>query len=330
MTLRRRDFITLLGGAAAALPLAARAQQGDRMRRIGALMSWPESDQDWQARFHAFRSALADLGWIEGRNLRLDVRWAGADVARQREGARELLAISPEAILTTSTTATQAARDATRTIPIVFVTLSDPVVSGVVANQARPEANVTGFMSYEYSLAGKWLGLLKDVAPRIGRIALLFHRDVAAPYAPYYVRTAQEVGQPLAIKAVAAGVRDAAEIEQAIASMADSGDGALMVLPGNRDVPSIIALAARYRVPAIYPQRFYATDGGLMSYGSDSMNQFPQAAAYVDRILRGAKVTDLPVQFPTKFELVINLKTAKAIGIDISPLLLARADEVIE
>jgi putative ABC transport system substrate-binding protein len=330
MTLRRRDFLTLLGGAAAAWPLAARAQQDSRMRHVGVLMSFPEADQEAQARFKAFRGGLADLGWIEGRNLRLDVRWVGADVARQREAARELVGLSQDVILSGNTTTTLAARDATRSIPIVFVTLSDPVATGVITNQARPEANVTGFMLFEYSLAGKWLGLLKDVAPRLGRVALLFHRDVAAPYASYYLQTAREAGERLAIKVIAAGVRDAAESEIAIAATAESGDGGLMVLPGILDMPTITAFAARYRVPVIYPGRVYVAAGGLMSYGAEQLAQFRESATYIDRILRGTKVSDLPVQFPTKFDLVVNLKTARAIGLTIPESFLARADEVIE
>ena len=205
--MKRREFITLLGGAAAAWPLAARAQQDGRVRRVGVLMAYAEADPEAQARFQAFRQGLADLGWVEGRNLRIDVRWAGADVARQQSHARELVALAPEVILASSTTATQALRDATRTIPIVFVTLSDPVATGVVSNLARPEANVTGFMSFEYSLAGKWLSLLKDMAPRLARVALLFNPDTA-PFAPFYVRAAQDAGERLALKITAAGVRD--------------------------------------------------------------------------------------------------------------------------
>jgi putative ABC transport system substrate-binding protein len=330
MSLRRREVIALLGGAATAWPLASSAQQDGPMRRVGVLISFPESDQEARARYQAFRGGLADLGWIEGRNLRLDVRWAGPEVERQRTHARELVALSPEVILTTSTTITQAAREATRSIPIVFVSLSDPVATGVIANQERPEANVTGFMNYEYSLAGKWLGLLKDVAPRLGRVALLFHRDVAAPYASYYLRAAEEAGEPLGIKAMAAGLRDVAEIEPAVSAMAGSDDGGLIVLPGIRDIPTIIALAAKYRVPAIYPNRLYAANGGLMSYGTEILPEFREGATYVDRILRGAKVSELPVQFPTKFDLVVNLKTAKAIGLTVPEAFLLRADEVIE
>jgi putative ABC transport system substrate-binding protein len=328
--MRRRDFITLLGGAAAGWPLAARAQQPERMRRLGVLFSYPETDQEVQTRFQAFREGLAGLGWIEGRNLRVDTRWAGPDDERQRADARELVALSPDVILTISTTTTQAARDATRSIPIVFVSLSDPVATGLIANQARPEANVTGFMSYEYSLAGKWLGLLKDAAPRLARVALLYHREVAAPYAAYYLRAAQEAGKPLGITATATGLIDAAEIEPAIAAMARPDDGGLMVPPGNRDIPAIIALAAKYRVPAIYPARSYVAGGGLMSYAGDILQSYRDGATYVDRILRGAKVSELPVQFPTKFELAVNLKTAKAIGLTIPESFLVRADEVFE
>jgi putative ABC transport system substrate-binding protein len=327
--MKRRDFITLLGGAVA-WPLAARAQQGERMRRVGVLFSFPETDQEAQARYQAFRGVLADLGWIEGRNLHLEMRWAGPDVERQRADARELVALSPDVILTISTNTTQAARDATRSIPIVFVSLSDPVATGVIVNQARPEANVTGFMSYEYSLAGKWLGLLKDAVPRLGRVALLFHREVAAPYASYYLRSAQQAGEPLGVKAAAAGVLDVAEIEPVIAAMAPPDDGGLMVLPGIRDVPTIIALAAKYKVPAIYSGRSYVANGGLMSYGGDLLQPYRDGATYVDRILHGAKVSELPVQFPTKFELIVNLKAAKAIGLSIPEAFLLRADEVIE
>jgi putative ABC transport system substrate-binding protein len=331
--MRRRQFITVLGGAAAATwPLAARAQQGDRVRRIGVLMAYGEANPDGQARIQIFRQGLADLGWIEGRNLRIDVRWAGSDVAHQRSHARELVALAPEAILANSTTATRALWDATRTIPIVFVNLSDPIITGVVSTVARPEANVTGFMQFEYSMSGKWLSLLKDVAPRLARVALLFNPDTA-PYAPFYVRAAQDAGESLALKITAAGVRDAAGIEPAIAAMAGSDDGGLLVVPDVFFAPhraTMIALAAKYRVPAIYYIRAYAAAGGLMSYGADERLQLRDGATYVDRILRGAKPAELPVQFATKFELVVNLRTAKAIGLTIPETFLVRADEVIE
>jgi putative ABC transport system substrate-binding protein len=302
------------------------------VRRIGVLMGYAEADQEGQARFQAFRQGLADLGWIEGRNLRIDARWAGVDVARHRSHARELVALAPDAILAANTPTTQALRDATRTIPIVFVTLSDPVATGVVSNMARPEANVTGFMSYEYSMAGKWLSLLKDMAPRLTRVALLFHPDTA-PFAPLYVRAAQDAGERAAVKITADGVRDTAAIEPAIAAMAGSDDGGLLVLPdlfNTSNSATTVALAAKYRVPAIYFTRFFVVDGGLMSYGTDLRLQYRDGATYVDRILRGAKPGELPVQFATKFELAINLKTAKALGLDVSQQLQSLADEVIE
>jgi putative ABC transport system substrate-binding protein len=331
--MQRRDFLTLLGGAAAAWPLAARAQQGERVRRVGVLMGFAEADPEAQARVQAFRQGLADRGWVEGRNLSIDVRWAGADTARRQDQARDLVALAPDVILVTSTTATQALRDATRTIPIVFVGLSDPVATGIVSNLARPEANVTGFMQFEYSLTGKWLRLLKDMAPRLAQVTLLINPDTSAPSAPFFVRAAQEAGERLALKVMAAGVRDAAGIEPAIAAMAGADDGGLLVLPDAFNVvnsATTIALAAKYRVPAIYYSRFFAADGGLVSYGTNTRLTYRDGATYVDRILRGAKPGDLPVQFATKFELVINLKTAKALGLTIPPGLLAIVDEVIE
>ncbi len=301
------------------------------MRRVGVLMGYAETDPEAQARFGAFRQGLADLGWVEGRNLRLDVRWPGPHVAARQSHARELVTLAPEVILVQGTAATQALRDATRTVPIVFVNLSDPVASGVVSNLARPEANVTGFMSHEHSLTGKWLSLLKDMAPRLARVALLFHPDT--PSVPYYVRAAQDAGERLALKIAAAGVRDAAGIEPAIAAMAGSDDGGLLFLPdafNTSNRATTIALAAKYRVPAIYYARVFATDGGLMSYGADVRVEYRDGATYVDRILRGAKPAELPVQFATKFELVVNLKTAKALGLDVPAAVLTRADEVIE
>jgi putative ABC transport system substrate-binding protein len=246
--------------------------------------------------------------------------------------ARELVALRPEVILSSSTPTMQALRDATRTIPIVFVALSDPVASGIVSNLARPEANITGFMLYEYSLAGKWLSLLKDMVPRLARVALLFNPDTA-PISQFFVRAAQDAGDRLAIKITAAGVRNVAGIEPAIAAMAGSGDGGLLVLPdifNTLNSATTIALAAKYRVPAIYAFRNYAADGGLMSYGADSKLQYRDGATYVDRILCGAQPAELPVQFATKFELVINLKIAKALGLDVSQQLQSLADEVIE
>jgi putative ABC transport system substrate-binding protein len=330
---RRREFITLLGGTAAAWPVAGRAQQDGRVRRVGVLMAYPDTDSEARARFEAFRQGLAAARWVEGRNVRLDVRWAGPDAARQQIQARELVALVPDALLGTSTTATKALRDAAGTLPIVFVNLNDPVATGIVSNLARPEGNLTGFTAYEYSLAGKWLSLLKDVAPRITRVALLFNPD-SAPFAPLYVRAAQEAGERLGLKVSAAVVREAAAIEPAVAAMAGAGDGGLLVLPEPSNVlnrTTTIALAAKYRVPAIYGgTRLNAVVGGLMSYGAEPRLQYRDSANYVDRILRGARPGDLPVQFATKFELVINLKTAKALGLDVSQQLQSLADEVIE
>jgi putative tryptophan/tyrosine transport system substrate-binding protein len=331
MTMQRRTFLSGLG-AAAACPVAARAQQGERVRRVGVLTANAEADPEGQARIQAFRQGLTDLGWVEGRNLRLDVHWAGADVARQQSHARDLVTLAPDVILATNTTTTQALRDATRTIPIVFVYVSDPVVTRVVTNLPRPEANITGFMTFEHSLAGKWLSLLKDMAPRLARFALLFNPDTASS-APLFVRTAHEAGERLKLKITAASVGDAAGIETAIAAMADSDDGGLLVVPdifNTSNRATMIALAAKYRVPAIYFDRAFAVDGGLMSYGADAKLGFRDGATYVDRILRGAKPGELPVQFATKFELVINLKTAKALGLDVSQQLQFLADEVIE
>jgi putative tryptophan/tyrosine transport system substrate-binding protein len=324
--MRRREFITLLGGGVATCPLAARAQQG-RVRRVGVLAANTYGGRGGQL----FREALADLGWVEGRNLRIDVRLIDGDVALARSYARELVALAPDVILAGNTIITQALRDATRTIPIVFVTLTDPVSTGVVSNLARPEANVTGFMQWEYSIAGKWLSLLKDMAPRIRRVAVLFDPD-GTPYGPFYVKAAQDAGERLSVAVTAASVRDTAGIEPAIA--AGSDDGGLLVPPQGGFISSIratmIALAAKYRVPAIFYDRRFPADGGLMSYAADQQFQYRDSATYVDRILRGAKPSDLPVQFATKFELVINLKTARALGLTVSQNLLSIADEVIE
>ena len=331
--MRRREFIAGLG-TAAAWPLAASAQQGEPVRRVGVLMPFAETDQEAQARLQAFRQGLTNLGWVEGRNLRIEVRWTGPDVVSQRSHGRELLALTPDVILTSTSPATLALREATRTIPIVFVTLNDPVSTGIVSNLARPEANVTGFTLFEYSLAGKWLSLLKDMAPWLARVALLFNSDTSAPFAPFYVRAAQDAGERLALKITAAGVRDAAAIEPAIAAIAGSDDGGLIVLPdGGFNISNgatTIALASRYRVPAIYFIRSLVVEGGLMSYGANARIQFRDGATYVDRILRGVKPADLPIQLPTKFEMVVNLKTAKALGLAVPPSILLRADEVIE
>jgi putative ABC transport system substrate-binding protein len=295
-------------------------------------MALRETDQDAQARLQTFRQSLADFGWVEGREVRIDVRWAGPDVARHRDYARELVALTPDVLLTNGTAATQALREATHTIPIVFVTAVDPVGTGVVSNLARPDANVTGFMQFEYSMAGKWLSLLKDVAPRLARVAVLFNPNTL-PFGSSYVRVAQEAGERLGVKVNAAAVDDAAGIEPAIAAIASSDNGGVVGLPDvffADNMASIIGLAAKYRVPVIFPRRVFVVDGGLMAYGTDQRVQYRDGATYVDRILRGTKVADLPVQFATKFEFAINLKTAKALGLTVPETLLATADEVIE
>ena len=328
----RRQFITVLGGAATVWPLAARAQQPKQSRRVGVLMAYPENDSEAQARLQSFRQALAELGWIEGRSIRIDVRWAGTGAARQQRYARELVAGIPDVALATNTPSTRALRDSTRTIPIVFVDLSDPVANGIISNLPRPEGNVTGFTAFENSMGGKWVTLLKDISPGLARVALLFNPSTA-PYSQLYVQSAQDVAERLAIKVTPTVFRDASEIETAISAMGGSGDTGLLVLPDISNTvnsATTIALATKHRVPAIYYARFYAADGGLMSYGTDQMRQYRDGATYVDHILRGAKPADFPVHFATKFELVINLKTAKALGLTVSDKLLALADEVIE
>jgi putative tryptophan/tyrosine transport system substrate-binding protein len=331
MKMQRRSFITLVGGAAAAWPLTARAQQDRGVWRVGVLVPYPEADEEAQARVQTFRQALANLGWVEGRNIRIDVRWAGTDQALQRRLARELVALAPHVIMTATATATRVMREVTQTIPIVFVQLVDPVEAGIVSNLPRPESNVTGFMIYDYSLAGKWLSLLKDMTPRISRVALLYvgSGDSLNRWTPI----ALEAGERRDLKVTVGNVLNLAELESAIAGMADGNDGGVVFLPSpfilaNR--AATIALAAKYRVPAIYYARIYAADGGLISYGADPNSQYHDGANYVDRILRGAKPGDLPVQFATKFELVLNVNTAKALDLDVSQQLQFLADEVIE
>jgi ABC-type uncharacterized transport system substrate-binding protein len=328
--MRRRQFMTLLGGAAAAWPLAARAQQGEPMRRIGVLMYLAADDAEGQARLAAFAQALKQLGWSDGRNLRIDTRWANADDIRKH--AAELVALAPDVLLAATGTATVAPLlQATRTVPIVFVSVIDPVGAGFVASLAQPGGNATGFTIYEYSMSGKWLELLKEIAPGVTRAAVL--RDPAVASGIGQFGAVQIVAPSLGVEVSPVDVRDADEIERTVAAFARGLNGGLIVTGSalgisHRDL--IIALAARHRLPAVYPLRYYVTGGGLISYGPDSIDQFRRAAGYVDRILKGEKPADLPVQAPTKFELVINLKTAKALGLDIPSTVLARADEVIE
>ena len=330
--MRRREFITLVGGAAAVWPLAAHAQQPDRMRLIGVLMAYAESDSAAQSWLAAFRGALAKLGWTEGGNLRIELRWSAADPDRNRTLAKELVELRPNAIFGVSTPAIGVLARETKTIPIVFAGVSDPIGSGFAANLAHPGGNITGFTANDPALGGKWVELLKEVAPRTERVALLFNPATALPI-QFFMPSIQAATSSAAIQASVAPVHGKDEIEGVIAAQARNPGGALVVVPDvstatNRE--PIIALAARYGVPAIYWNRFFSESGGLISYGEDRTELFRLAAGYIDRILKGAKPADLPIQLPTKFELVINLKTAKALGLTVPPLMLGRADEVIE
>jgi putative ABC transport system substrate-binding protein len=327
--MRRREFITVLGGAAA-WPLAARAQQPGQVRRIGVLMYWPADDEEGQVRLAAFTEALKQLGWIDGENLRIDARWAKADDIRRH--AAELVALAPDVLVAATGTATTAPLlEATRTVPIVFASVIDPVGAGFVASLARPGGNATGFTVYEYGISGKWLELLKEIAPGVTRAAVL--RDPAIASGIGQFGAVQTVAPSMGVEVSPIDVRDPGEIERAITAFARGTNGGLIVTGSAVAVThrqTIIAVAARHRLPAVYSEGRSVTAGGLISYGPDRIEQFRRAAGYVDRVLKGEKPADLPVQAPTKYELVINLKTAKALGLDVPPTLLARADEVIE
>jgi putative tryptophan/tyrosine transport system substrate-binding protein len=331
--MKRREFITLLGGAAAAWPFAARAQQIDRMRRIGVLMGYAESDREGQAFIAAFREGLQKLGWAEGRNIGIDFRWAEAsDVESMQQFAKVLVALQPDLILTSSTPTTAALLQQTRTIPIIFTNLVDPVGSGFVASLPRPGGNVTGFINMEPTMAGKWLELLKQIAPRVNRVAFLFN-PATAPYAEYFLNPFKAAAASFAVEAIAAPVHDTSELESVIAAQARAPNGGLIAMPDaflNAHRAEVTSLAARHRLPAVYAFRFFSELGGLLSYGNDIRDNYRRAATYVDRILKGTKPSELPVQAPVKFELVINLKTAKALGLDVPLHLQQRADEVIE
>jgi putative ABC transport system substrate-binding protein len=325
--MRRREFITLLGSAAAAWPLAARAQQPERMRRIGVL----NNPADSQARVAAFAQGLQELGWIDGRNVRIDYRWSSGDPDRIRRYAAELVALAPDVIVTTGAASAGPLLQATRTVPIVFVSVVDAVGAGFVDSLARPGGNATGFIMFEYSISGKWMELLKQIAPGVTRAAVV--RDPAISAGPGQFGVIQSVAPSFGVEVSPVNVRDAGEIERAITAFARSPNGGLIVTGSalsfvHRDL--IITLAARHKLPAIYYRRLYVAGGGLISYGPNLVDEYRHAAGYVDRSLKGEKPADLPVQAPTKYELVINLKTAKALGLTIPPMLLARADEVIE
>jgi putative ABC transport system substrate-binding protein len=326
----RRKFITLLGGAAA-WPLLARAQQRERMRRIGVLMNNSADDPLSPRSVGAFSQGLERSGWTVGRNIQVEYRWNAGDPSRARRNATELIALAPEVILANASPATAALQEATSDIPVVFVGVIDPVGAGFVAGLARPGGNITGFLLYEYGIGGKWLELLKDMAPRVQRAAII--RDTAIAAGTGLLGAIQTAAPQLGVELHAIGVRDAGEIERGITDFARDTDGGLIVtgsglMFNRRDL--IVMLAERYKLPAIYNRREYVSAGGLISYGPDFSDQWWRAAEYVDRILKGERPADLPVQAPTKYELVINLKTAKALGLEVPPTVLARADEVIE
>jgi putative tryptophan/tyrosine transport system substrate-binding protein len=327
--LKRRDFVSLLGGAA--WPLVARAQQGEQPRRIGVLMYRAVNDPRGRDELAAFQQSLQQLGWSDGRNLRIETRWGGNNVERDRGYAAELVAFAPDVILASGTIAVAAIRGITRSLPIVFVGVSDPVGAGLVDTLARPGGNITGFMIFEYSLSGKWLELLKRIAPDVTRAAVLRGSDNPAGIAQF--GAIQAVAQSIKVELRPVDIRDASEIEGAIAAFARSANGGLIVTPSasvsaHHDL--IITLAARHKLPAVYSRRDDVTGGGLISYGPDQVEQFRRGAGYVDRILKGEKPANLPVQAPTKYELFINLKTANALGLTIPPAVLSGADEVIE
>jgi putative tryptophan/tyrosine transport system substrate-binding protein len=327
--MNRRAFILALGGAAAAWPVAARAQQ-ERMRRIGVLMPFVAGDPEAQVRSTVFAQTLQQLGWTVGRNLQIDYRFAGGEADRVRQNAAELVALAPDVIMTVGSITVAPIQRATRTIPIVFTNVADPVGAGIVQSLARPGGNATGFTNFEYSMSGKWVELLKQIAPHVRRAAVL--RDPTAAAGIGQFAAIQGVAQSLGVELTPVAARDTAELERSMAAFARSANSGMIVTAGGtgfrRDL--IIRLASRHKLPAVYPFRYYAKDGGLISYGPDTLDPVRRATEYVDRILKGEKPADLPVQAPVKYELAINLKTAKALGLEVPTTLLARADEVIE
>jgi len=330
--MRRRDFVTLIaGGTAATWPLRARAQQGERVRRIGVLNPASANDPVWQARIGAFQQELALLGWSIGRNVRIDIRWATTDATEIRKQATELVALAPEVILAAGDSTVPPLLQLTHSVPIVFPVVVDPVGAGYVDSLARPGGNVTGFMTFEYGQSGKWVELLKEIAPTVTRVAVL--RDLNNTATVAQLGAIQAVGPSLGLEVIPINMREAAEIEQSVKTFANSPNGGLVVAASGaairyRDL--IVTLAAKYKLPGVYPYRFFVTAGGLAAYGADLIDNYRRAAGYVDRILKGEKAADLPVQAPTKYETVINLKAAKALGLAVPQSLIARADEVIE
>jgi len=327
----RRDFIKVIGCSAAVWPLAAHAQQPERMRRIGLLLSEAAEDSEGQARVAAFVQALQRLGWTDGRNVQIDTRWGSADSDRYRKYAAELVALAPDVILATTTPTVAALQQATRTVPIVFAAVIDPVGAGFVSNLAQPGGNTTGFALYEYGISGKWLALLKEIAPNVTRAAIV--RDPSNASGIGQLGAIQAVAPSLGIELTPLDVRDESELERAVTLFARKPNGGIIITASptarvNRQ--KVIALVAQHRLPTVYPFRYFVTDGGLVCYGPNVIEQYRLAADYVSRILKGEKPAEMPVQAPTKYELLINLKTAKALGLTVPPTLLARADEVIE
>jgi putative tryptophan/tyrosine transport system substrate-binding protein len=329
--MRRREFITLIGGAAAAWPLAARGQQSDQVRRVGLLMGYPEGDRQARANVAAFREGLRSLGWIEGRNIQLEFRWAGGDTDKARAFAKELVGIKPDVIVPSTNQVTEILQHETRAIPIVFVFVGDPVGSGFVKSLSRPGGNITGFANFENSIGAKWLEILKELAPKTRNVGFI-HSPLAAPNIGF-LRAAEAAGPSLGVKVFALPVTNAADIERTVAAFTTEPNGGLIVAPhavtlAHRDL--IIAMAAQHRLPAVYSDRYFAESGGLLSFGNNTADLFRRSTTYIDRILKGGEPAELPVQLPTKFELIINLKTAKTLGLDVPLFLQQRADDVIE
>jgi putative ABC transport system substrate-binding protein len=329
--MRRREFITLLGGAAAAWPLAARGQQSDQVRRVGLLMGYPEGDRQARANVAAFREGLRSLGWIEGRNIQLEFRWAGGDPDKARAFAKELVGIKPDVIVPSTNQVTEILQHETRAIPIVFVFVGDPVGSGFVKSLSRPGGNITGFANFENSIGAKWLEILKELDPKTRNVGFI-HSPLAAPNIGF-LRAAEAAGPSLRVKVFPLPVNNAADIERTVAAFTTEPNGGLIVAPhavtlAYRDL--IIAMAAQHRLPAVYSDRYFAESGGLLSFGNNTADLFRRSTTYIDRILKGGEPAELPVQLPTKFELIINLKTAKTLGLDVPLFLQQRADDVIE
>ena len=329
--MRRRDFFKVIAGSAVGWPLSARAQRPDAMRKIGMIMGFPEGDPQARPRVNAFLAALQELGWNDGGNIKMEYRWAAGEADRIRAAAADLVAQAPDIIVANGSEVTSAVKSYTRAIPIIFVQVSDPVGLGVVESLARPGGNVTGLTHFEYSVSEKWLQLLKEIAPSVSRVVVLLNSS--NPAANGHYRAIEAVVRPLGVQTKLADVKDAAEIEDAISSLTSEPNGGLIILPDNVTLihrERIVAAAARHRLPAMYPYRYFVAAGGLVCYGVDVTDLFKRAASYVDRVFKGTKPADLPVQGPIKFDWVTNLKTAKALGLTIAPTVLARADEVID